>query len=296
MDNPLQPPQSTDNQALPVQPIVTGSANQTNALTGGMVSPQLPPAVANDAAWAARVARNNALNPASGPPASSTPAQVQFSRVLPSNGGPTPTFAPPIDHAKAGLAALLGLTQAHAAQGEALVASGQPPTPPPMWTPGQGGAPVAGQATPDYGAATPEMRGQAASLMNTQGGTTDMLGGPGAQLLGNNHGQPVYFHPASREGQAQASGIDPNHPGLAPHKMSRDEYIKAMANVPLSAFQRMQELRKVPSMQEQATGIGADITAHEGSEAFKNFILQMAQGAQYPINRSMGAVNPEDVQ
>lgn len=261
MANPMQQPQSTDDQALPVQPIVSGSANQTNARTGMVAPDRYQPFVFN----------------ASG--SAPVPADQQAPTIAPTSNGfgtmsarPIATAVPqapnPVDHAKAGLAALLGLTKAHAAQGEALVASGQPPTPPPQVPQAPAG---------------PQQRQMAGNLLATQGGelTVPELRQPGSQPIGS-----FNYTPQTREAAAALHGIDPNHPGLAPHKMTRDEYIQAMSSVPLSAFQKMQELRKIPTMQEQAVSEGAQL--QDSTAAFKDYILKQAQGAQYPIDQSLG--------
>lgn len=270
--NPMQQPQQTDQADLPLHPVVAGTANQTNARTGGMPAPgpEIPAYAATDPGWAARVALNNKLNPPPG-----TPAPVQespiatFSRALPSNGAPTPTFAPAAGQLMAnpqvGLALLHGITPEHAAGAQAL--AGQPITSP------SAAAPAPGQRYDNGPATVQEGQQRLAAYPNWQ----DQ---PQAQ-------------PQTREAAAMQAGIDPNHPGLAPHKMTKDEYVAAMRSVPLSAFQKMQELRRIPSMQEQAQSAYAQIGKAEGPASFANAVMQEALRANYPMQYGgYGMANP----
>lgn len=251
MDNPMQKPQNADQQALPMQPVVAGSANQTNA-RAGMVSPELPAAAANDPAWAARVALNDKLNPSTGPAPQSQPQQGFFSRALPPNGAPTPTFAPPnpASDAKAGLAALLGITPEHSAQGQALVAGGQPPTPPPQ-VPG----------------VIPTMPGPAPTHEQAQA------------ILANSLAWADQVHPAT--------GLPNGHPLHNPEQMSREQFIAANQGVPAWQIMQAWQARKIPSMQAQAQSIGAQ--GQPDRNAFMDYIIKLAQGQQAITDQGFNA-------
>ena len=267
--DPMQQPQRPDPQVLPVQPVVSGSANQTNARTG-MVAPNFSGVAASNPGWAERLALSQKLNPPPGTPAPTVQSPITtFSRVLPSNGAPTPTFAPdPVHDAKAGLAALLGITPEHSAQGQTLVAAGAPVTPNPQ-------AP-AGPARYDTGPATvQEGQQRLASYPNWQ----DQ---PQAQ---------PQVHPAT--------GLPVSHPIHNPEAMSREDFIAANRGVPARLIMQAWQARKQPTMQDQAKSVGAQMQPN--ANAFADYINKLAMASQYGINQSMGpsgigAVDPNAVQ
>ena len=98
MANPMQQPQANDQSDAPVQPIVSGSPNETNARTGGMVSlpawptPQAPPTAGQ---YAQRLGATLGI----GAPAAPSPQLAPHSRAA---IGPTPA-----DHAKVALGYVL---------------------------------------------------------------------------------------------------------------------------------------------------------------------------------------------
>lgn len=152
-------PESTDKDQSPVHPVVRGSANQTNARTApgkGMVpvqkfadgtddaqpAPEVPAAATSDPGWAARMALNNTLNPPGGGGQVPDPQIAQFSRALPANGAPTPTFATapatPAGQAADSVAALIGHGVMHVLGKNAGQSQG---TATPVQPPGQDPAP-----------------------------------------------------------------------------------------------------------------------------------------------------------
>ena len=126
----MQTPQGPDDRGSPVQPVVAGSANQTNARTGGMVAtvqrpmvngrpdmhaPAGAPPIADPAQ--AAVAQVRAMIQGSPMPNVSPAAQAQLD--------PMPTFGVPTtaDQGKTWLAHLYGIGPQHTPDGQAAIAA-----------------------------------------------------------------------------------------------------------------------------------------------------------------------------
>jgi len=248
MANPLTPaPQNTDN--APPQPNAPASPNQTNA------SVALPAAVANDPAWAARVALQQKLNPASGAPASSTPAQELFSRALPSNGGPTPTFAPPVGR-------------------------------------GTNGRPIPGPSALPTNVAD---AGAKLNDVVTGGASTQLAQQGPKTLADAQTRLAQFASPEAERQRALLNAQTPGtieHHVANPHLYTSDEFTSALKNVP--RFQIMQLLQHLtpPSMQEQAMAKALQGAAASGQPGATQQELNMiAFGANPALMYNPGLLN-----
>ena len=229
MANPMQQPQANDQSDAPVQPIVSGSPNETNARTGGMVSlpawptPQAPPTAGQ---YAQRLGATLGI----GAPAAPSPQLAPHSRAA---IGPTPA-----DHAKVALGYVLSGetpqvrpgTPAHAA------APAQPAYEQPGYYPdASAGAPGSSGYENAWNGAHPDnqLAARGAYIPPPPGQTE-------SQRLHEQYG----IHP---DDHALAS-----HAAANPHMYSNGAFTNIFAGKPIDYVQRLVAMMQPPSMEDQA--------------------------------------------